>query len=196
MIREVIVLKPKININEAILFYMDLENNHQDMCWHHSNEVDKGVGGHEVENMYGWALQSNLEDLTKPCPPYNITKEEKREYRDTKLMFGIAKKLQKAFPFAHQFSIAVHPPGTKVNFHSDTEDYLKIHIPIITNSKALFKFEPNRRYVLPADGSMTLVNTAIPHGTLNEGDSDRVHLFFKVPKDKEKELLKYNKELI
>ena len=30
----------------------------------------------------------NLEDLEKPCPPYNITKEEKHEYRDTAAMFG------------------------------------------------------------------------------------------------------------
>ena len=109
---------------------------------------------------------------------------------------AMAKKLQEKFPFAHQFSVVVHPSGTKVNFHNDTEDYLKVHIPILTNNKAFFKFEPNRRFVLPADGSMVLINTAINHGTSNEGETDRVHLFFKVPKDKEKELLKYNEELI
>ena len=59
-----------------------------------------------------------------------------------------------------------------------------------------FTFEPNRKYVLPADGRMTLVNTSISHGTHNQGETDRVHLFFKVPKDAENELLKYNEETI
>ena len=40
------------------------------------------------------------------------------------------------------------------------------------------------------------VNTSISHGTHNQGETDRVHLFFKVPKDAEKELLKYNEETI
>ena len=126
----------------------------------------------------------------------NITKEEKQEYRDTKCMFGLAKKLQEKFPFAHQFSISVHPPGALINFHKDTDDYLKVHIPILTNKKAYFTFEPNRKYVLPADGHMTLINTSIPHGTHNEGETDRVHLFFKIPKDKEMELLKYKEDIL
>jgi|TARA_B110000438_G_scaffold152328_1_gene146331 hypothetical protein len=190
------ILKPKIDINDLRQFYIQLQDQHKDMKWAWKGTEEEGVGGHKLKGVTGWALQSNLEDLTKPCPPYNITKEEKYEYRDTKLMFGLAKKLQDKFPFAHQFSVSVHPPGALINFHKDTDEYLKIHIPIRTNSKAFFKFEPNRRYVLPADGRMTLVNTSIPHGTHNEGESDRVHLFFKVPKDKEAELLKYKEELI
>jgi len=110
-------------------------------------------------------------------------------YRDTELMFGIARKLQDAFPFAHQFSVVVHPPKTYINFHSDSDNYLKIHIPILTNNKAYFQFEPKRRFVLPADGSMVLVNTNISHGTSNEGETDRVHLFFKIPVDKEDEVI-------
>ena len=193
---ELKVLKPKVDINELRLFYIDLQTLHQDMKYVWEEKDEEGVGGHKLEGVEGWALQSNLEDLTKPCPPYNITKEQKREYRDTKLMLGLARKLQDKFPFAHQFSVSVHPPGALINFHKDTDDYLKVHIPILTNSKAFFTFEPNRKYVLPADGRMTLVNTSISHGTHNQGETDRVHLFFKVPKDAENELLKYNEETI
>jgi hypothetical protein len=196
MIHDIKVLKTKVNINELRLFYIDLQTQHTDMCWHWDNNADEGVGGHILDGVHGWALQSNLEDLTIPCPPYNVTKNEKKEYKDTKLMFGLARKLQDKFPFAHQFSLVVHPPGTMINFHSDTDDYLKVHIPVMTNDQAFFRFYPDRRYVLPADGSMILVNTSNDHGTLNDGERDRVHLFFKIPKDKETEILKYSEEVI
>ena len=196
MNRDLRVLKPRIDINELRNFFISLQHDHNDMRWVWEGNEEEGVGGHKLKGVTGWALQSNLEDLTKPCPPYNITKEVKQEYKDTKCMFGLAKKLQEKFPFAHQFSVSVHPPGALINFHKDTDDYLKVHIPIVTNKKAYFTFEPNRKYVLPADGRMTLVNTSIPHGTHNEGETDRVHLFFKVPKDKEMELLKYKEETL
>jgi hypothetical protein len=38
-------------------------------------------------------------------------------------------------------------------------------------------------------GKMYLVNTAVPHSTHNEGNTTRVHLFFKVPIDKVKEIV-------
>ena len=40
-------------------------------------------------------LEKSIKSSNDGFPPYNITKETKREYRDTKLMFGFAKKLQK-----------------------------------------------------------------------------------------------------
>ena len=29
---------------------------------------------HNVTSVYGWGIQSNLEDLTVPCPPWNVHK--------------------------------------------------------------------------------------------------------------------------
>ena len=195
MIRETKTLKTKIDIEKLRQFYHTLESNFQHLKFVveddiDSDKVEEGVGGHKVNGVFGWALQSNLEDLNKPCPPYNITKEEKREYRDTDAMFGIVQQIRNQFPYAHQFSIVAHPPGTLVDFHTDNTDWLKVHVPIYTNDAAYFRFPPNRRFVLPADGSMILVNTSIEHGTLNDGETDRVHLFFKVPHDKEREVVK------
>lgn len=197
MKEEIVVLNTRVDLDKLISYYRDIEENYPCMKWHaeYSN-TDQGVGGHILHGVTGWALQSNLQDLDKPCPPYNITKENKSVYRDTKLMFGYIKEIQKIFPFGHQFSIAVHPPGTFINFHSDTDNYLKIHVAIKTNSSAYFMFEPDKKYVLPADGSMILVNTQINHGTLNEGDTDRIHLFFKIPKESEEEVSAYKESTI
>jgi len=196
MIQDMAMLKNKLDIKELIQFYYTLERDFAHLCWQPSYKECKANSKHILNGMRGWALQSNQLDLTKPCPPYNITSEEKLEYKDTAAMFGIAKRLRSVFPYAHQFSISEHPPGAMINFHTDTRDYLKVHIPIITNDKAWFQFESSRQFVLPADGSMILINTQIPHGTINSGTTKRVHLFFKIPAEKEKEILAYdNKEL-
>jgi hypothetical protein len=190
MIRETKKLNTTVDLSELQNFYAQLETQYEHLCWRYQDNVSQGVGGHILDDAYGWALQSNLEDLSVPCPPYNVTEERKMHpYRDTEMMFGIARKLQDAFPYAHQFSVVVHPPGTFINFHSDSDNYLKVHIPILTNSKAYFQFQPMRRFVLPADGSMVLVNTNIKHGTHNEGETDRIHLYFKIPIDKEQTVL-------
>ena len=190
MNRDLIVLPKKVNIKKLRDWYIELEKSYQHLKWcAEDGNVDEGVGGHKLTGVYGWALQSNLEDLEKPCPPYNITKEEKQEYRDTAAMFGYINEIRDYFPFAHQFSIAVHPPCTQINLHIDTDDFYKIHVPIFSNNSSLFIFEPRREYILPDEGKMYLVNTSVPHGTLNNGKDNRVHLFFKIPYDKEQDVL-------
>tara|TARA_Y100000287_G_scaffold166327_1_gene148868 strand:+ start:214 stop:423 length:210 start_codon:yes stop_codon:yes gene_type:complete len=62
-------------------------------------------------------------------------------------------------------------------------------VPIFSNNSSLFIFEPRREYILPDEGKMYLVNTSVPHGTLNNGKDNRVHLFFKIPYDKEQDVL-------
>ena len=184
------VLKKKVNISKLRDWFEELEKSYSHLKWSAEDKnVDEGVGGHMLNGVYGWALQSNLEDLDKPCPPYNITKEAKQEYRDTAAMFGYINEIREHFPFAHQFSIAVHPPGTQINLHHDSDDFYKIHVPIFSNNRSLFIFEPKREYILPDEGKMYLVNTSVKHGTKNNGDTNRVHLFFKIPHDKELDVL-------
>lgn len=198
MTENVIELSTGVNIDKLIEFYNNLKINFKHLQWnfHQDLNVESGVGGHQLKGVYGWALQSNLNDLSKPCPPYNITKEEKSPYRDTAAMHGYILKIKERFPFAHQFSIAVHPKGTKINLHKDTDDFFKIHVPIITNSKSYFLFDLNKKYHFKADGKMILVNTSVLHGTCNEGESERAHLFFKIPKNKKLEVLEYPTETL
>jgi hypothetical protein len=191
------LIPTRVNLDSMISFYNSLVSNFSHLRWEANldKDVEPGVGGHVMTGVYGWALQSNKDDLTIPCPPYNITLSERKNYRDTDAMHGYVMKIKEYFPFAHQFSIAAHPPGTKVNIHKDSDDFLKIHIPIFTNEFSYFLFE-DEKYNFKADGSMYLVNTDKPHGTLNEGNSTRIHMFFKIPKEYSEEILKYSQEII
>lgn len=175
-------LHNRININLLRDYLSKVESDFSYLKWEANTnlaKVDSGVGGHILDNVYGYGVESNLADISLPCPPYNISKE-KREYRDTVLVFGIICQLKEMFPNSHQYSIAAHPPKTFINFHTDSDHSLKIHIPIYTNDSALFCFEDNS-YTMPADGSMYLVNTDLLHSTVNNGNSTRIHLFFKIP---------------
>jgi hypothetical protein len=173
-------LKLNVNLDEIRNYYNTVVNDFNYLKWSRSlDDIESGVGGHSFENLYGWGIESNQPDIDQPCPPYNVLKL-KNEYKETKLVFGPILNLKKLFPNSHQYSIAGHPSGTRVNLHRDSDKYLKIHIPIYTNPSAEFIFKDNK-YHLPADGSIYLVNTQVMHGTDNQGTTDRVHLFFKVP---------------
>lgn len=183
-------LKISIDINNLRKYFDTLETKYTHLKWiadDNMSDVNIGVGGHKFIGLTGYGIQSNLCDISKPCPPYNIS-NLKSEYVNTELCFGFINELQKLFPYSHQYSIASHPKETLVNFHTDNDEFYKIHIPIYTNHMAYFCFE-NIKFNLPADGSLYLINTSINHGTLNLGDSIRTHLFFKIPKDSIKSVI-------
>lgn len=173
----IIPLDIQFDYNELLEYYNTLERDYQHLKWTFQDDVEDADKGHKHDGIFGWAIQSNLEDLTKPCPPYDIHKERTKEYRDTELMFGFAKKLTEFFPGVRQLGIAGHPPGVSIAQHVDNDKYYKIHIPIVSNPQAFFTFGPDKNVLAP--GKMYYVATEIPHGTINEGDSTRVHMFFK-----------------
>ena len=170
-------------------YLQDLETDYKSLKW--TSDLKESVNDHskhKIDGVYGWGIQSNLSDLETPCPPYNVHKHGTDDYKDTQLVFDFAERIRKTFPYSRQLSIAAHPPGTKINFHVDTDSYLKIHVPIKTNNSAFFFFEDEKFVLQP--GKMYLVNTTKLHGTVNEGNSYRIHLFFKIPADKVDEVLK------
>ena len=173
-------LKTRVNLHTLRDYLEVLETNYNHLRWNaHDTDVDMGVGGHQIDRLYSWAINTNAADITKPVAPYNINKQT-ANYRDTELMFGPVEKIKNKFPMAHAFSISAHPAETKINLHIDSDDYWKIHIPIYTNKDAVFVYE-NDDYHLPATGAMYLINTSVKHGTINRGTSDRIHLLFKIP---------------
>jgi hypothetical protein len=168
--------------DDLLSYYEQVITDHQDLKWIPSNGVDKKT--HNVSELYSWAIQSNLKDPTKPCPPYHIdSMEEISENNDcrvpTKLIFGFAKKIIETIPEVRQLGIAGHPPGTRIDLHPDNSEFLKIHIPIKTNPDAWFIFE-DERFNLKT-GHAYFVNTTLLHGTNNQGNTDRIHLIFKFP---------------
>jgi hypothetical protein len=186
MLNNLIKLKIKVDIDKLRNYYSVIEKNYEHLCWRFNSLVDQydeGVGGHRVKDMFGWAIESNAMDITKPCPPYNIGLKTLSYYRDTEMVFGIINSFKKQFPFAHGYSLATHPPGTFINSHIDTDDWIKIHVPIYTSDNSWFYFEKDEKYHMEADGSLYLVNTMISHGTDHCGNSNRTHLIFKIPSD-------------
>lgn len=175
---------------ELLEYYDSVITNYQQLKWMPPADVDKKT--HNVSNMYSWAIQSNLKDPTKPCPPYHIDAgEEICEANDcrvpTELIYGIAKKIIDIIPEVRQLGISGHPPGTRIDLHPDNDEFLKIHIPIKTNPDAWFLFEDEKFNL--EEGHAYFINTALLHGTNNLGNDDRIHLIFKFPASVAKTIL-------
>lgn len=148
---------------------------------------------------YGWAIQSNLVDITIPCPPYNISTHPRTTYRNTKLAFGLVTKLQELIPYSYRWSLVIQPPTGKVARHVDQGDEFTAHIPIYDTPGAIFKFwdhEGNRKdFGMLADGTVYLVDTIIEHETENYSDTDRIGLVFRFKRDDLPKLLALTGEI-
>jgi len=131
---------------------------------------------------HGWAIQSNLEDLTVPCPPWDISASGTRGYRNTELAFGIIERLQGLIPNGHRWSVSVQPPGGKVSLHSDESDEMTVWIPIYTNGTVITFLNNGSEleHSLDSDGSAYLLDTNVPHFTYNSSTEDRVTIIFRI----------------
>lgn len=194
---------------DALRNYYDiLKNSYEHLCWRwtkngheiteewHDRIISNGIG---CTYPYGWAIQSNLVDLSIPCPPYNISIYERTEYRNTELAFGLVTKLQSLMPYTYRWSLVVQPPGGKVSRHVDQGDEYTGHIPIFDAPGATFKFydenDNQRNFEISANGSVYLIDTIIQHETENFGDTDRVGLIFRFKRDRLLELLELTEEI-
>jgi hypothetical protein len=174
-----------VSLTELKSYYEILKNNydHLDWSWEKcGNDVVKqwqDAAYADTANLltHGWAIQSNLKDINKPCPPWNISTLETVEYRNTELVFGIIEKLQKIIPYAYRWSVSVQPPGGKVTTHTDHEDEYTVWIPIYTKGPSIVF---DKEYKLYANGSAYLLDTTIPHSTSNDSDQERVTIIFRL----------------
>lgn len=180
-------LKTKVNIDDLRNYYNTVVNDYQHLCWYPDNHVSdtnsKWGTKSMTDRVYGWGIDTNLEDLESPSPPYNISMQPKLcVYRNTRLAFGVITHLQELFPFGYRWSISVQQPGGFVNKHSDNPDNLTVWIPIYNPAKAgLIMYDDDIAIDnhLPSDGSLYLVHTEIPHETYNDDTTDRVLLSFR-----------------
>jgi hypothetical protein len=173
----IIPLNIKFDLDEAREYFHTVDGTYPHLRYT-PDENATNTEVHKVNGFYGYGIQSNLEDLTKPCPPYHIHKNGSDIYRNTVLVFGFAKKLIDFFPNVRQLGIAVHPPGVEIAQHIDNDEFYKIHIPLYTNNSSYFSFGKEKNVMLP--GKMYLVETKYMHGTTNIGESNRVHILFKL----------------
>lgn len=169
----------KFSIESLREYYETVKNNFQHLKWT-ANGFDQK--NHKVSELYSWAIQSNLKDISKPCPPYDIKHDIEvigTFDNPTELLFGFGKIVVDAIPNIRQTVISAHPRGTVIEQHIDNTEFLKIHIPIYTNDESYFSFG-DKNYNLQA-GKAYLVNTTKSHGTVNDGTDDRIHFIFKIP---------------
>lgn len=180
-----------VDIDELRQYYHTLEDKFDHLLWSCDRYKDtiipqwKEAAYSNPANLltYGWAIQSNLKDLSLACPPWDITTHERVEYRNTPLAFGIIEKLQEAIPFGYRWAVSVQPPGGVVSLHSDQEDEYTVWIPIYTNGTAItFVTDREVNFELKSDGSAYLLNTTIPHHTHNASDTKRATIIFRMNK--------------
>lgn len=178
-----------IHISEKYLleYYNDVSKNFQHLKWT-TNNVD--TKNHSVDNIYSWAIQTNLKDINKPCPPYDIKHDDEVTglfNTPTDLYFGFGKLIIDSFTDIRQTVISAHPPNTVIQQHIDNNEFVKVHIPIITNDQSYFNFG-DKKYHLSV-GKAYIINTTLEHGTENFGNNDRVHLIFKIKKENINDIL-------
>lgn len=179
----------KFSYKELYDYYTLVDKNFQHLRWNaEDNDLTGMLEGknHKVEGLCSYAIQSNYKDPNRPCMSYHVQDKTDVDYDgsfrvETDLIFGFAKKLVDTIPKIRQTVISIHPPETYIDFHVDSIEFIKVHIPIITTDQSYFKFEDND-YNLEI-GNAYLINTTIPHGTDNQGNGTRIHLIFKIPTD-------------
>lgn len=179
----------KFSHEELYNYFSLVDKDFQHLKWKaQDNDLTEMLEGktHRVSSLSSYAIQSNYKDPNRPCMSYHVQDKSDIDYDgsfsvETNLIFGFSKKLIDAVPNIRQTVISIHPPGTFIDFHVDSIEFIKVHIPIVTNDRSYFKFEDND-YNLEV-GNAYLINTTIPHGTDNCGDDTRIHLIFKIPTD-------------
>lgn len=186
----VTILNFKVDLVELQNYYKTLNQKYQYLNWSWkrcgNDIVDqwRDAAYADPDNLltHGWAIQSNLKDVSLPCPPWNISKHETVEYRNTELVFGIVERLQQQLPFAYRWAISVQPCGGKVSLHSDQEDECTVWIPIhsIGTAVTFVNDNKNEEYCLDSNGSVYLLDTTIPHYTYNPLAQDRVTIIFRL----------------
>ena len=122
-----------IDIDAARAFYDRLVNEFQDQKW-------TGLGGCACENPwaddkgYGWGLQTIYNDVNRPYHAFeNNEVGDYKLYTKTGCCVDWGAKAIDSFHTAHRSIVAIAPPGTIVTPHTDQDNKIKVHIPIIAD---------------------------------------------------------------
>jgi hypothetical protein len=108
--------------------------------------------------------------------------------RQSELQFGFANKIMEAFPDAGVLELLYSPVGSKFNKHTDEGENLRIVMPVIADTGAVWHFD-DKTNVTQLPGHAYMVLKHFPHATDVLGPSDRVNIHFVLPIKKETDLL-------
>lgn len=182
------------DIEELKEFYQNIENNYQHLKWSWNNCKDN-IKPEWTERMltipganlgWGWGIQSNLIDLSLPCPPYDISTHPRCEYRNSELATGLVLRLQEKIPYSYRWGLFVQPPGGTVPRHTDLEGELTVHIPIYWDKNSVFEIyhdDYTETITFPPTGHAYVLDTIIPHATFNRSNTNRVGIVFRLQEE-------------
>lgn len=98
------------------------------------------------------------------------------------MFFDYAKEFKESLPFkTDKWTLVIHDPGTRLATHQDHGEAMRLHVPIYTNENSLWYIEGETYHM--KIGKSYIVNSSIPHGLENKGNTDRIHLYCKVYTD-------------
>jgi len=164
----------KIDIEAAHAWYNRLEAEFQDQKW-------TGLGGCASENPwaddkgYGWGLQTIYDDINKVYHAFeNNEVGDYKLYKNTGCCVDWCAKAIESFPTAHRSVIGVAPPGTIVTPHTDQENKIKIHIPIVADNTHWRVTDDGFDHMYP--GNAYILDVKQMHGTINCGHVTRAHV--------------------
>jgi hypothetical protein len=136
----------------------------------------------KLENEIPLTAKDRLKRLNRNSYLYDPDVDE-RNYGKIKESIGpVLRQLLQSFPGKLcRARLAALMPRESISRHRDYDpSYLvRIHIPILTNSKSFIFFENKGvtyRYNCQADGGAYFLNAGLIHWVENQGDSPRIHL--------------------
>ena len=163
-----------IDVDAALAFYNRLETEFQSQKW-------IGMGGCACENpwadnkVYGWGLQTIYDETDRPYHAFeNNEVGDYKLYKNTGCCVDWGAKALATFPTAHRSIVGIAPPDTMVTPHTDQEDKIKVHIPIIADTSHWWVTDQGFNHMIP--GSAYILDVKQMHGTMNCGNVTRAHV--------------------
>lgn len=153
--------------------------------------------------IHGFTLGWPIDRDDYPLPPHNQANKElfpetlAPDFIETSLWldkykFGYMKDITNIFENYRLYlpTLTIHEPGGIINPHVDSR-VKKMHMIIETNEENYFTFgEDHARQYLMEPAKAYIINTHIPHGTINKGKTARAHILLRIEEEEMMDLLK------
>jgi hypothetical protein len=168
------------DVDWAIEYYNELENNWLRL----KGTMPDDYFYKSLRNAYGWTFQVPVDwDISIPYPKtagWEIVGRE--NFKDTEMAFGFAKSMLDTFDTGFRAFIAVCPPGTHFEPHTDGNADILVRgwMPIITNDS--FKWITEEGPIVLTPGIAYMIDIAHTHEVINDGSTNGVSLVFDIPR--------------
>ena len=196
----------KLNVTydpqEALAYFEGLKTNYQHMSWDLvKDHNDPAVidPKNNLNNIYGWGLQTIFNDLDFPfhsdIDPHD---EGPESFKNTKLVHGFADKVLSTFKQPFRSFVFSFPPGSYIGPRFPHEPkHVEIIVPIKFNKEFKFKIDSDPEEIIDniEPGTMLMIDFPYKVSHYNEGNTEVVGLIFKVLYEYKDEILKMNKRI-